>query len=97
MIKNYEIRCFTLDFTKCKTLGEVYAVIKTGLELPEWFGENLDALWDSLRGIIYVPAEITVKYSFRNPQLYKYIEEIIDTMREAEEEFGEITVKIEMD
>ena len=94
MIDKNELRCFTLDFTECKTIGEIYAVIKNGLELPDWFGENLDAFWDSLTGIMYIPAEITVKYTFTDPQLYDYIQTLISIMREAEEEFGEITVKI---
>ena len=89
-----EIRHFTLDFSECKTIGEIYAVIKTGLELPDWFGENLDAFWDSLTGIMYVPAEITVKYKFTDSQLYDYIQTLIGIMREAEEKYGEITVKI---
>ena len=94
MINNYRTRCFTLDFSKCKSLGEIYAVIKTDLELPDWFGENLDAFWDSLTGIMYVPAEITVKQNFSDPQLHDYIEKLIEIMYEAEEKYGEITVKI---
>ena len=29
-----------LDFSECSYIGEVYAVIKKELELPEWCGEN---------------------------------------------------------
>ena len=94
MIDKDEIQYFTLDFSECRTLGEIYAVIKTGLELPDWFGENLDAFWDSLRGIMYTPAVITVKQNFSDPQLHDYIKKLIDIMYEAEEEFGDITVKV---
>ncbi|MBQ4090290.1 MAG: barstar family protein [Clostridia bacterium] len=89
-----ETRCFTLDFSECKSVMEVYAVIKAGLELPDWFGNNPNALWDSLRGIMYTPAVITVKQNFSDPQLHDYIEKLIEIMHEAEEEFGEITVKV---
>ena len=95
MTDTNEIRCFTLDFSKCKSLGEIYAVIKTGLELPECFGENLDAFWDALWGIMYTPAEITVKQNFSDPQLHDYIEKLISIMYRAKEMYGEITVKTE--
>ncbi|MBQ4090289.1 MAG: barstar family protein [Clostridia bacterium] len=97
MIETDEIMYFTLDFSKCKTLGEIYAVIKTGLELPDWVGENLAAFWDSLTGIMYTPAEITVKQNFSDPQLHDYIEKLIGIMYRAKEKYGEITVKVEMD
>lgn len=38
-----------LDFTGCKYLGEIHLILKTKFGLPEYYGENLDALWDCLR------------------------------------------------
>ena len=46
-----KLKYFNLDFSACTTLGEVYVVIQKELELPEWFGANLDALWDILTGL----------------------------------------------
>lgn len=89
-----QLRSFTLDFSECKSIGELYSVIRTGLELPDWFGENLDAFWDALWGIMYTPAEITVKYKLSEPQITEYIRKLIDIMNEAAEEYGEITVKL---
>lgn len=37
-----------LDFSKCEYLGEIHQVIQEKLELPQWYGGNLDALWDAL-------------------------------------------------
>ena len=77
MENNDEICYFTLDFTECSTIMEVYDVIRKGLELPDWVGSNLDAFWDSLTGIMYTPAEITVKYRLGDTQLTGHIEKLI--------------------
>ena len=49
-----------LDFSSCKYLGEVHEIIKTELELPDCYGANLDALWDAVTGLMYVPANIKI-------------------------------------
>ena len=38
-----------LDFSACKYLGEVHKILKSKFGLPEYYGENWDALWDCLR------------------------------------------------
>ena len=38
-----------LDFTDCEHLGEIHLILKTKFGLPEYYGENWDALWDCLR------------------------------------------------
>lgn len=34
------LRRFSLDFSECRYLGEIYAQIKRVLEIPLWCGEN---------------------------------------------------------
>ena len=87
-----ETRKYQLDFSNCTTWGEIYAVIKNELELPQWCGENINAFWDALTGIMYVPAEITVGRTVANKSLIPIVEQLIAVMREAEAEYGEITV-----
>ncbi len=43
----------TLDFTKCKRYHELYAEMRTKMEWDDFYGENLDALWDILTGMPY--------------------------------------------
>lgn len=93
-MKKSDVKQFTLDFSECRSIGEIYSVIKKEMELPEWFGANLDALWDSLVGIMYTPAQITVNKAVKNKELIEDVEEIISVMREAEEKYHEITVVI---
>lgn len=77
---------YELDFSECTTLGEIYAVIRGTLDLPEEFGENLSALWDVITGMTPVPAEISVIKCAKNSELVSYIERIIAIMHRAEKE-----------
>ncbi len=38
-----------LDFTGCRYLGDFHLRIKKTFGFPDYYGENLDALWDLLR------------------------------------------------
>lgn len=84
---------FELDFSNCSTLGEIYAVIKKELELPEWFGGNMSAFWDALTGIIEIPAVIIFHKEVRNKDLSPFIEKLIEIAHRAEgEEYLELAV-----
>ena len=85
MENDFKVR-YELDFSECTTLGEIYAVIRGTLDLPEEFGENLSALWDVITGMIPVPAEISVIKCAKNSELVSYIERIIVILRRAEKE-----------
>ena len=85
MENNFKVK-YELDFSECTTLGEIYAVIRGTLDLPEEFGENLSALWDVITGMIPVPAEISVIKCAKNSELVSYIERIIAIMHRAEKE-----------
>lgn len=37
-----------LDFTGCKYFLEIHNVLKKAFGFPDYYGENLDALWDCL-------------------------------------------------
>ena len=87
-----ELRRFSLDFSECRYLGEIYAQIKSVLELPQWCGENLDALWDAVTGMMYTPAEVTIIPKVRRKELQEDVKEIITVFQEAQDEYNEISV-----
>ena len=39
-----------LNFNDCNYLGEIHKVIKEAFDFPDYYGENLSALWDLLDG-----------------------------------------------
>lgn len=94
MSEKLDVKVRNLDFSECQHLGEIYEIIKNELELPEWFGANLDALWDAVTGIMYTPAEIRICKSVARSNLLPEMEEIISLLREAEEKYHEISVVI---
>ncbi len=51
---------YVIDFTKLDHDYNFWNLIKKALDLPDWCGNNPDALWDMLTGYIDVPAKITV-------------------------------------
>ncbi len=50
----------TLDFSNCKYISELYGEIKAKFDLPKEYGENLDALWDSLDCYTSEPLKVCV-------------------------------------
>lgn len=89
-----DLRRFDLDFSECRYLGEIYAHIKNVLELPQWCGENLDALWDAVTGMMYTPAEVTIIPKVRRKELEDDIKEIIAVFQEARDKYNEMSVII---
>lgn len=87
-----------LDFSSCKYLGEVHEIIKTELGLPDCYGANLDALWDAVTGLMYVPANIKIIFKPETKAAEKLgdeIDKIVSIFFEAQEEYNQIKVTVE--
>lgn len=98
-IKDKKVVERILDFSDCQYLGEVHKIIQEKLELPEWYGENLDALWDALTGIMYVPANITIVYKPKkkiSTELSDEVYKVIEVFEEAVEEYNEFLLTVEI-
>lgn len=52
VVKQNEVKKRMLDFSECSYTGKIYLTTKNELELPDWPGNNLDALWDTITGIM---------------------------------------------
>ncbi len=75
-----------LDFTGCKYWGEIYQILKRQFGLPYDYGENLDALWDSLDGLFWDdPRTIEIYGTASLP------EDLSDVMAKILEIFDEVS------
>ncbi|MCL1858087.1 MAG: barstar family protein [Oscillospiraceae bacterium] len=82
-----EINVKTIDFTGCKYLSEVHLRLKETLNFPDWYGENLDALWDLLANRTN-PSEIHLKgLNEVSQQLLPEMQKILKVFKKAEEEY----------
>ena len=80
-----------------KPLGRVAAEaatllreIKEKLNLPEWYGENLDALWDALIGIVETPINIKIIFARKTSaakNIPPYINEVINFFNDSAEQY----------
>lgn len=77
-------------------IGEFHKYIKVKLELPDYYGENLDALWDCLTGFIDLPL-LLIWQDFKKSKecMERDAERILQLFKEAQEELeDDFTVEI---
>lgn len=89
-----------IDFSECSYISSLHKEIKEKLDLPYWYGENLDALWDSLTGIIETPVEISIVYKPKTKaqsEMRLYVNQIVNVFEDAEREYKEIKLILDID
>ena len=73
-----------LDLSACGDREELYAVLREGMRLPEYFGGNLDALWDVLTEPAYRVRRCRLVLPPEGSPLASYARLVEETFREAE-------------
>lgn len=85
-----------IDFAGCNYIGELHQKIKEALDLPDFYGANLDALWDSLTGMIETPVHVNITGFLSLPSdIQKEALKILKIFYDAEETYHEIQVTSE--
>ena len=51
---------YTIDFTNVNHYLEMHFIIRQALDLPDYYGGSLDALWDCLRDMVGEPIHIEI-------------------------------------
>ena len=84
-----------VDFTNCKYLGEIHKTLKKQLNFPDYYGENLSALWDCLRYYGFEDTKIIVKGIAELPaELKEYMNDILDVFNDVHAENPAIIFEI---
>lgn len=73
-----------IDFSQIGDDEDFYATLKKRINLPEGFGENLDALYDVITGFWELP--MTLEFVNLSVDQLEDFDEMISTLEDAEEE-----------
>ena len=75
---------YTVDFKDVQYYLEIHEALKDGLRFPEYYGANLDALWDCLTDFIDNDDTIILKnYQFVEKTNEEYARKILDVFKDA--------------
>ena len=100
----YEFKeLYTLDFSNVSHFLEIHAILRKELDFPDYYGCNLDALWDILTGLPYKGDDFVIlrprAYSGiphgKNREFTEAVDKICQIFEEAQTTYGEITVKLQ--
>lgn len=73
-----------IDFTDLGDYDDFYAQLKEKLTLPEFFGDNLDALYDAITGFLELPLHI--EFVNMSVEQLETFEDLLVTLEDADEE-----------
>lgn len=83
-MKNIEI-----DFTDIGDYEEFYTELKSKIELPDYFGDNLDALADIISGELELPLDI--EFVNMSVDQLETFEELLETLEDVEFEVDDFS------
>jgi len=91
---------YKVHFTKINSFSELHGILKESLDLPYYYGDNLDALYDCLCELVCdkVTIEITGYENVRAfyPEYSEKLLSVFHDFKYCEEEFSHlITISIE--
>ena len=84
------MKTIVFDFTRILSMKSFYKECREQLQLPDYFGDNLDALWDCVTAGIELP--VAVSFINITPYHLQKFERQIKLFQDAEKELdGELT------
>jgi ribonuclease inhibitor len=78
-----------IDFTELGDYEDFYAQLKQKLPLPEYFGDNLDALSDVITGGLEMPLHL--EFVNMTVDQLEIFEDLLTTLEDAEDETEDFT------
>lgn len=87
------MKIVTIDFSGVEYIGQIHLILKAKLNFPEWYGENLDALWDLLTSYIE-PCTVDFKgLTKASGEITYYLQKVLNVFLEAEAAYKQIKVR----
>ncbi|MGV7116035.1 barstar family protein [Paenibacillus kyungheensis] len=81
------MKTVTINGEDFSTIAELHQTLQHKLELPEFYGANLDALWDCLTGMIELPLQIEwLNYNLSRERLGDKADQVLAVLEEAQAE-----------
>lgn len=91
-----EMNVIALDFSGVDSLRSLHAYLKEAFHLPDYYGRNMDALWDCLHCAFDEPTVIILRNVSGMPkELERTAKILLRLFRELEREERNVTVRIE--
>ena len=90
------MRTVLINFSECTSKTEFHNEIKNSLNLPDWYGANLDALWDCLDGE-YCPLDAYIEISgirYLNDKFDGYGDKIKKIFEDLPKEYGNEDIEV---
>ena len=85
-----------LEGKNIATPESLHDALARALEFPDYYGRNLDALWDCLTGWVEGPVTIIWRdYEESRTALGEYADKVVALMREAAEEVEGLELRLE--
>ena len=78
---------YTVDFSNVKYIMQLHEVLYESLSFPDYYGGNMDALWDCLKDMLPEASYIEIQ-GFENlkKHLGDYADKVISIFREVKNE-----------
>lgn len=84
-----------LDFSTVEHFSDIHKLIKETFKFPDFYGENLDALWDCMRDYCMFDLHIVVSGMEHFPDDYKeYMNRIFDVFDDIHKECSDFTYEV---
>ncbi|KGX90045.1 MULTISPECIES: barstar family protein [Pontibacillus] len=80
----------TIDVSTINTVQELHILLKKALEFPDFYGENWDAFWDAITGLIDLPMKLQfIGWSNLEDKFPSDANILLECLTEFNEEFPE--------
>lgn len=87
--KNKTMKEIYIDFANIGDYEDFYSELKSKLELPDYFGDNLDALSDVISGGLELPLHI--EFVNMSVDQLETFEDLLTTLEDAEDDVEDFT------